>query len=146
MTTKNLWGNIDVGTAPPSPVVILQGQASKLEEITNGVLTANVERSQLRDRFNATLEVVAPYLYNYRLAVLEVQYPPEVFPMRIYDFVSAQTRSGGVVGLQCNDEEQFIQMLGDILGASKLHKILAALVSHSQAEQSASQVREVTNG
>ena len=83
MTTRNLWGNIDVGTAPPSPVVTLQGQASKLEEITSGVLTANVERSQSGSRFFATLEVVAPYLYNYRLAVVEIRYPAEVFPIYV---------------------------------------------------------------
>lgn len=146
MTTKNLWGHIDVGTAPPSPVVILQEQASKLEEITRGVLTANVERSQSRERFIATLEVVAPYLYNYRLAVLEVRYPPEVFPMYVRDLVSDQTRTTNGLGrLRCDDQGQFLQILGNILGASKLHTILASLVSHSQAERSGTQTNTATS-
>lgn len=88
MTTENLWGHIDVGNAPPSPVMILQKQASKLEEITSGLLSANVQRSQDGTRFRATLEIVAPYLYNYRLTVVEIRYPPDVYPIHILDLFS----------------------------------------------------------
>ncbi len=145
MTTKSLWGDIDVGAAPPSPVVILQGQGSKLQEITSGLLTANVERSQSGTRFNATLEVVAPYLYNYRLEVLEISYPPEVFPVTVRDLVSDKTRTSGGISYQlCDTEEQFLLLLGEILGASKLLRILAALVSHSQAERSETQSNTMT--
>ena len=145
MTTKSLWGHIDVGTAPPSPVVILQGQASKLEEITKGLLTANIERSQSGSRFNATLEVIAPYLYNYRLEVLEINYPPEVFPVTVRDLVSDKTRTSSGLSYQlCDTEEQFLRLLGEILGASKLLKILAALVSHSQTERSQAQSNTMT--
>ena len=149
MTTQNLWGRIDVGTAPPSPVVILQKQASKLEEITGGLLSASVQRSQSRGDLVATLEVIAPYLYNYRLGVVEIRYPPGVYPMEVFDVVPERSHpdTGRVFigSTTCENEEQFIQKLGDILGGPKLHKILASLMSHSQAERSGAQTSTVTS-
>ena len=150
MTTQNLWGRIDAGIAPPSPVVILQKQASKLEEITGGLLSASIRRSQSGSEFVATLEVIAPYLYNYRLRVVEIQYPPDVYPIEVFDLVSnrpPQDSGRIMIGAKtCEDEEQFIQKLGDILSGPKLHKILAALMSHSQAERSDTQPSAATIG
>ena len=103
MTTENLWGHIDIGIAPPSPVVTLQKQASKLEEITGGLLSANIQKSQDGHRFHATLEIVAPYLYNYRRAVVEIRYPPEVFPIQVLDLIN-----GSPFSTDCKDEDQFI--------------------------------------
>ena len=141
MTTKSLWGEIDVGIAPPSPVIILQKQASKLEEITGGNLTASVRRSQAGGEFVATLEVVAPYLYNYRLAVVEVQYPPEVYPIEVFDLVSGRPDNDRILmgSTTCMDEEQFIKRLSAVLSGPKLRRTLSALVSHSQAERSNAQ-------
>ena len=73
--TKSLWGKIDTGTALPPSENILQDQAAILEEITGGILSGYVRRSPDKSNYRATLEVVAPYLRNYRLAVVEIQYP-----------------------------------------------------------------------
>ena len=87
MTTKNLWGQIDTGMDLPAPLNILQDQASILEEITGGVLSANVIRCQDKSNFCAILEVVAPHLHNYRLGVVEIRYPFDIYPMEVSDIV-----------------------------------------------------------
>ena len=47
--------------------------------------------------------------------------------------------------ITCEDEEQFLEKLGDILRKPRLRKILSVLISHSEAELSGTQSSTATN-
>lgn len=135
MTTENLWGEIEFGVGVPVPVTILEKQASKLEEITGGWLLARVLRSQTGFEFYATLEIRAPYLNNYRLEIVDVRYPPTIYPVEVYDLIS----NPGIPRTSptfCENDDQFVSQLGSILGSPKLHRTISILIAHSQSERS----------
>ncbi len=148
MTPKSLWGQIDTEMTLPAPVNILQDQAAMLEKITGGILSGDVQRSQDKSTFCATLEVVAPYLRSYRLGVVEIQYhPPEEYPVSVLDIIPDHPGNDRTFmpWTTCEDEKQFLQRLGEILGKPRLRKILSSLVSHSQAERSDTQPSVATS-
>jgi hypothetical protein len=132
MSTKDLWGELPVESEIKLPVTILKEQASILGEKTNKILEARVDPITIAGEAVAySFDIIAPALSNYRFKVLYITHPAIfVYPLHI-EF--QENVAGHWVQAGCEDEGQFIEMLGQILSSELVHKAVGALIAQSKA-------------
>ena len=133
MQTQNLWGNIDIDRELPDPVRVLQQQASLLEDLTGGELEGRIRRRMSHSldeggAFRVSLAILAPYLENYSVDIIDATYPPPVYPIMLVNMITMEQHV-------CNSEDQFIEKLGDILRSKRVQDYISALIAHSRREK-----------
>ncbi|RZK18399.1 MAG: hypothetical protein EOO56_16175 [Hymenobacter sp.] len=126
-TTQSLWGELPAVEAIRLPVVILREQAEKLNELTNGLLKGEVPTGKTHDGLRHHLLIVAPSLDNYSFSVLQVTHGIIVYPVFVYDTV-------GETNYRCDNEDEFIKVISEVLSSDSVHKIIKALLAQSKAE------------
>lgn len=129
MATKNLWGTLPAPESAKTPAQILKEQASYLTEMSKGVLVGEVADVTATYAFSYALMIRAPALNNYRVTLLIIGYNIGMYPVSIDDKITSAPNP------TCQNEEDFIEKLGKILGSQEAQRIIGALLTHSNAEK-----------
>ena len=128
MDKKDLWGNFEKTQVPTNPKKILKEQADAIGTRTKYVLKGRVvgksETKGNKPSFSSALLVEAKRIDNYTYNLLLINYPLEMYPVKVYSF--AHNKS-----YMCDTEEEFIEKLGEILSSEEVMKTISALVSQS---------------
>lgn len=126
MTANNLWGNLPEVSKVRTPEQILREQASELTRLTSGLIVGMVEgRSKYNiGTFNHGLKLRAPTLNNYTASILDIGYEIGFYPVHMISLVG----DGNL--MSCDDEEEFLQALGEILASPETHKLIKSLLAH----------------
>ena len=129
MSDNSLWGDLSDLAPERTPFLILQEQAGLLQGATNEILVGSVRREMtgvVSRRVNASLQVVAPALQQYRIEILDLSYEAsKLYPVRIRDYLSDEKK---VVF----SEDELKEALREILTSDQVRTILANLISESQ--------------
>ena len=120
MTENNLWGDISSLETVKTPASYLIEQATLLTKAMKNVIVGVVETKPSGRRFETDLDVEVPGLNNYRYGLLTVNYPMEMYPLRINDWVNSQD-------YKCDSEAQFIDSLRAILSSEGVRRVLSTL-------------------
>ncbi|MDM8551511.1 hypothetical protein QUF72_15600 [Desulfobacterales bacterium HSG2] len=131
---KSLWGDIPLPENERTPFTILQEQAEILGEQTNDKLQGRVRRVRREDRsecFFYLLEISVPALDGYSFGVLIIYYKiMTIYPVSIIDLVHDQN-------YEFETEDQFVDMLGQILSSDEVRKVIQRLLSQLSIEKPA---------
>ena len=112
---KDLWGDLPVETIR-TPYVVLKEQASIFTKKTNGLLIGEVTKEEFEESifspprqattiehlkelkqrhfeenkydFTSTLEIVVPSMNDYSISIVQIDYPIEMYPLRIMNTVT----------------------------------------------------------
>ena len=132
MQIKNLWGEIDTEVKLPDPLRLMQGQAALVEGLTGGALVGRVRRRvispDVNGTFRITLGIIAPYLENFSLEIVDATYPPTVYPVTLINLISMDKYA-------CETEDEFMDKLGEILRSDRVQSYISSLVAHSFQER-----------
>lgn len=123
---ENLWGSLPEIKEIRTPLTILKHQAALLQEMTGGLVAAEAARAadgQIHFR------LVAPALGNYRSHLFTVTTNVPAYPCILYD----QTSTVGT--RKIDDEQNFREMVGQILKSEKVRILISSLVGQIRAEK-----------
>lgn len=123
---KNLWGELDVEENIRTPTAILKEQADALSTLTKGILDGRVGIDQGGKGLILEFFIVARAINGYSYELLNVTHDVELYPA----YVFTQTNNRGRV--ECNDEQEFEDYLGEILSSNKVKRIISALIAQSK--------------
>lgn len=126
--TQSLWGELPVVDAIRLPVIILREQATKLTELTNGLLQGEVTTRKVHDELRHNLLIVAPALDNYSFNVLSTRHGVIAYPVIINSFATQKEYNS-------SNEKEFVEAIANILSSAEVHKTLGALLAQSKAEE-----------
>jgi hypothetical protein len=131
MTTSHLWGELPEVKSIRTPKMLLNVQASALQEITSGALTCiTVAGSDSAGKINIQLRLIAPSLGNYSVALVVIYHEIISYPCTIYSpYIGTSLTT-------CNDELELQQTLKDILQNAKTRELIANLLTQIKAENS----------
>jgi hypothetical protein len=128
-TVPNLWPDDFGTTSVTPPIAILRQQAGQLGKLTRNLVVAEVRTSQpLSDSafIEHVFELVAPALYHYRFGLFTIRHAiKEPYP------VTLRNREQS---LNANDEQEFLRVLGTVLGSEDTRRVIGALLAQSVAE------------
>jgi len=128
MSKKDLWGDIEITRLPRNPKQILKEQADVIGEKTKFVLRGKViggsREKEGRPAFSSMLLINAKRLDNYTYNLLLIEYPLEMYPLKMHSFPSGKSYT-------CGNEEEFVEDLGRILSSEEVMRTITALVSQS---------------
>ena len=83
----SFWGEISADSAERTPITVLNEQAAAISQLTNlhlkGVVSSAEAASYQSFDFEASLDVLAPTLNNYRLEIVKIYFPLEFFPLKL---------------------------------------------------------------
>ena len=127
MAAKNLWGELPNFDDIRTPHAILLEQASILEEMTDGLLSARVKRTTEDGKMSSTLQIIAPSLDNYTYTVTSVTHGVELYPARMLDLVNR-------TWLECDNERNFSNSLEGILSSDQVRKVIIGLLAQIRAD------------
>jgi len=117
-----------------TPFTILQEQATILGEQTNDKLQGRVRRVRREDGsecFFYLLEILVPALDNYSFGVFIIYYKiMTIYPVNIIDLVHDQN-------YESETEDQFVDVLGQILSSGEVRKVIQRLLSQISLEKPA---------
>lgn len=122
----SLWGPIPATVEVKPPVAILGEQANEITAQTRGVIRGHVDKTARDGRLYYELSLNAPALDNYYIAILTIVNGIDLYPATIRDHIHDRE-------LQCGDEGQLIDSLGQVLGSPEVSRIVASLLSQSKA-------------
>jgi len=128
MAAKTMWGELGNLEKVKTPAAVLREQANLLTEATGHILEGDVTVGRgpfVAWVFQASLDIVAPALNEYRYSVLEASYPMGIYPVHIRDRVHDKE-------YECADEKEFLARLESILSSSELRTVIATLLSESR--------------
>lgn len=152
VTAKSLWGEIPVSKPLPDlPSRILREQGAILTEATSGVLIGEVKSgvsiSAARTSdfgskvlgaimketygtdpdnqfFTASLRMKVPSLNGYVFDILSIEYPIDLYPLKIRDNVNQATKD-------CQNVAEYEQELEQVLSSTKVKSVITALFSQA---------------
>jgi len=131
VSDKSLWGDLSELAPERTPFLLLQEQANYLQGATNEILEGRAQRqmSTVGKKVNATLDVVAPALQRYYIAILGLTYDASMlYPVDVEDFLSGVVRAA-------SSEDELKKLLREILTSDDVRTILANLIAESQFSQ-----------
>ena len=128
MPSENLWGELpDVGNVR-TPLSILKEQATVLSDMTERLLEGSV--TILKDAVNeisAELEIRAPALGGYKVAVLRVSHKLAIYPVMVVDLINNTPLS------PASDESMYLDSLKRVLTQPKVKSVISSLLLQSRA-------------
>ena len=125
----DLWSELPSESIVTPPIAILHQQAELLGQKSGGRLMGSV--LQMRSKNGSPIihfEVVAPYLGDYSFRVLTVVHPVTLYPALVADKVNGGEKD-------CENESEFAERLGHILGSEQVRRIIDSLVAHPATQQ-----------
>ena len=130
MATQNLWGDIKAEESVRTPTNVLKEQATALSRMTKGVLEGSVNVGREYGKFTIGLSIVAPAINNYEFEVVYVSHDIELYPVTV---VAAWERYELNKPIECQNEEEFANALGRILGSDRVKRVISSLIAQSKA-------------
>jgi len=139
---KDLWGNIPDPAPDPTPRAILREQADLLSSRTNQVLLGVVKaNTNPGNELWATLSIRAPFLNKYEIDLIDIAHPILIYPVTVYSkFLTLPEaerpeRAGFVElpSITCNNREEFVRAVANVLQSEEVHKIIGALLTQSKS-------------
>ncbi|MCC5468358.1 hypothetical protein [Pelosinus baikalensis] len=127
-----------------SPKEIVKFQIDKLEEITGGLVYAElIAEAQLSEffsntnyDFNYTMRIRSKYLATYSFAVFSLKHNIPFYPVDIV--IEEETRKElglpGMVEPKLKNEDELIEMLKKIFTSQRINKIIGTLIRMSKIE------------
>lgn len=129
--SENLWGDLPPVEDIRTPASILKEQATRLTEITGGVLRgkATFQQSSVSiGRVSLELRIVAPALQSYEYTVARVGHAiDQQYPLILSADIAQET-----LRVTCEDERDFLGALRGVLQSPKIRNVIAALLSQSK--------------
>jgi hypothetical protein len=130
MPSKNLWGDLTSIEPVRTPTTVLKEQAYALTKIMKGTLYGKIEVNNHQNRFEIELYITAPTLNNYRFDVVHVNHGIEIYPAKV---VASWDRYTAGKEVQCQNEKELIDALGQILGSKQVTHVITSLLSQTKA-------------
>jgi hypothetical protein len=132
---NNLWNLKDIDRkASNSPNSILEEQAKYFEKNVNDILYAKITNTRLKDftasdyKLATNFSIVSPTLDNYTYVLFTVYSNPESnYPVGI-----SLNGNKDYIDHICNNEEEFIDKLSNILGSEEVTDVISVLYSKSK--------------
>jgi hypothetical protein len=123
----NLWGANIQDAVAKLPIQHFREQAGILSNVTKGIVIGDCNAALSSNRVEASLDIVAPKLKNYRLQVAFSTYQlASPYPCRLVDVLSQK-------GIEVKSEPDFVQELAKILQSEKVRSAVASLIKTSNA-------------
>ena len=131
----NLWSQKDVNVQVLSPLAILRTQAANLEQMTKGLIEAEV--TVLTDEKGETvyqLDIIAPVLGGYRHRLLAVSHQKDmVYPVK---FILSPNQSSELLWSYSNrgaaeTELTFLEKLGEVLQSKTVNAVIQSIIARS---------------
>ena len=133
MLAQNLWPDMvahmrgGVWVEESAPSAVLKRQADMLNDLTNGILRAELMLNAKMDDHNLwwSLYVIAPGLQNYRVQIASLRYNPgKVWPVCLMNSLKNCTWTP-------NNEEEYLEALRALLQSDSVQKVLSSLIRES---------------
>ncbi len=122
---KSLWGDLSTLEVVRNPRSILQEQADELTRATGGLLEGEVRTlSQVDDRIDHQLRILAPGLNNYSVTILFVSHSMALYPVFVRSEVPSEIETSS-----CPDEKAFEAELAKRLSSPQVRTLLSRLKS-----------------
>lgn len=151
--SSNLWPTDLVASPVRSPVSILREQAAFLENNTNNIVSALVQKTDEKMRFigdvNALAQaaggepsqrfsyyfyITAPTLGHYRYLLLSIFHDFDLYPVNIDVGQDIKQELGfSEDSYVANNEEEFKKLLSQIFNSQKARKVISALLSQVES-------------
>lgn len=126
MTAKNLWGELKLDEPLRTPTLILKEQSAMLTQLTQGILSGELRVSQSSKGLYIEMYIAAPAV-NYFFEVLSVRHGvADLYPLRVQE-------DGASESIRCENEEEFLETLAQILGSDRIGRVIRSLVAQSKA-------------
>jgi hypothetical protein len=125
MTEGSLWGDLSTLKSIRTPKSMLTEQADILNQLTGGLIRAQVNASQNGASLNFTLLIIAPALNNYNFTVCIISHDVNIYPCKIYSYEDNTWQD-------CENEEELKVKLRNVLSSDKTKRIIEALLSQSR--------------
>ncbi|NEQ97621.1 MAG: hypothetical protein F6K30_13025 [Cyanothece sp. SIO2G6] len=125
-SSRNLWGDIPVAeNLLNSPRRLLQEQADILTAETKGKLVGELSSTFPNGKnFSVMLRIKVPSLQNYIFGVLKIEYPIDLYPLKIVNHTLNE-----LVSVTCNNDKEYEHELGTILRSDRVKQVISALLS-----------------
>ncbi len=138
----NLWSEKDIKVEVLSPLAILHAQATNLEQMTKGLLQAEI--TQVVGEEGTTfyrLDIVAPALGSYRHGLFAISHQKEmVYPVKFVlpdgQSMPLYTHLNGS-GEIAETEAEFLEKLKEVLRSSSVNAVIQSIIARSNEVQSA---------
>ncbi len=122
---NNLWGTLPEVKEIRRPVAHLKQQASVLQILTHGQITAELAPSP---DGNVHFRIVVPWLGNYRATLVSVSTPIPAYPCNV-----SNSLEGGPATRAANEDE-FVAILARILQSKGVQNLIANILGQLKAE------------
>lgn len=142
---KNLWPVKFEANSQRSPKSILEEQAGFLATITGSIVVAQVSqlpkidaiRRRLQGEFSFGLDLIAPFLENYKFTLLLVSHDIMLYPVQIWvseNVGSELELKKGVMGDEITMEspEAFEAFLEKVFQSEYIKKVIGAILALSK--------------
>lgn len=143
---KNLWPVKFEANSQRSPKSILEEQAGFLATITGSIVVAQVSqlskidafrRFRRQGEFNFRLDLIAPFLENYKFTLLLVSHDIMLYPVQIWVSENVGSELGlkkGVMGSEKTVEspEAFEAFLEEIFQSEHIKKVIGSILALSK--------------
>ncbi len=125
MSINNMWGNFSEVKNIDAPTIYLNEQARALTHATGGILDGEVYKIAEADEIEIMFNIKASYL-DYTYTLFEVRHKLfEFYPLEIKD-------NANNVSYKCNNKQDFLSALEQILQSERVHKIVTMLLIQSK--------------
>ncbi len=131
--SENLWGELPVDEAITTPFSVLKEQATQISTLTKQVLIGDVslnQRIKKNDKISYTLKISAPSLNYYSTDIVTVTYPPEIYPLTVYN----EVEGGHFYNVE--DLASLKDALKKVFTAEKTRKIIQGLAAQASEASS----------
>ena len=142
-TIPNLWSQKDIKVEVLSPLAILRTQAANLEQMTQGLIEAEVTTTT-GDKGETVhqLDITAPVLGGYRHRLLAISYRKDmVYPVTFVVAHDGALRDVSAYVYSTNTsaqtEAQFLKNLGEILQSPTINALIQSIIARSNEVQAA---------
>ena len=127
MTTKNLWGELPNTEGQKSPKTLLQEQGELLATSTKGRLRCVVKSYGSGESIVNDLEIVAPFINNYSVAVLKASHGTVIYPTMVEDLLANTYKT-----YTCKTYEEFENAVEKVLNSPHVKEVVASLLIQSK--------------
>ena len=128
----NLWPVKEFKLDVISPLAILRAQATRLQEMTQGILEAQVTSSfdDKEDKVSHQFNIVAPALGDYSHRILTAIHAKNMFyPVTVYTIAYLHEYSKD--GVAAYSQEQWIDLLRKIFASNEVIAVIQSLIARS---------------
>lgn len=151
MATKipNLWSQKDVKVEVLSPLAILRTQAANLEQMTQGLIEAEVTTTTGESgEIVYQLDIIAPVLGGYCHRLLAISHQQDrVYPVKFAVTPDAVLQNVSPHGYRAftsaQTEAEFLKNLGEILQSPSINALIQSIIARSNDVQNTDQQYEM---